>query len=182
MLEQPQILQHLLTWRTRLSAAAWVIVRDAHAAEDLFQNMVLKCMSHQELRFDSPESLLSWATVTIRHESLDWLKHSSRKGAATDMLEGQVLELLDRESRLRTNTGRDRRLEMLERCLEALTPESRRLLDLRYFEGLDCTSVGTTLGLGVQVIYKRLSRLHEMLRECVERRLQSEVVSEGGRS
>jgi DNA-directed RNA polymerase specialized sigma24 family protein len=53
------------------------------------------------------------------------------------------------------------------------------LLDLRYFEGLDCVAVARELGLELQVVYKRLSRLHESLRQCVERRWQAVVVASG---
>ncbi|MFO0005365.1 MAG: sigma factor, partial [bacterium] len=49
-------------------------MRDAHAAEDLFQNVVLKALTRDGLRFESPASLMSWALVTIRRESLDWIK------------------------------------------------------------------------------------------------------------
>jgi DNA-directed RNA polymerase specialized sigma24 family protein len=74
---------------------------------------------------------------------------------------------------------KDRRLELLSRCLEAVPAHSRRLLDLRYFEGLDCVAVARELGLELQVVYKRLSRLHESLRQCVERRWQAVVVASG---
>ena len=35
-LGEQDILQTLMAWRTRVSAAAWAIARDAHAAEDIF--------------------------------------------------------------------------------------------------------------------------------------------------
>lgn len=180
MLDESQILQNLLAWRPRLAAAAWVVVRDAHAAEDLFQNVVLKALTRDGLRFESPASLMSWALVTIRRESLDWIKLASRQASRLHTLDGTVVELFDAEWQRRMNNPADRRLELLQICLDTLPGESRRLLELRYFEGLDCTSVGRELGLGLQVVYKRLSRLHEALRECVERRLRGGTVSEGG--
>jgi hypothetical protein len=36
MLSEPDILGALMKARTRLSAAAWLLVRDTHAAEDIF--------------------------------------------------------------------------------------------------------------------------------------------------
>ena len=44
-----------MRWRTRLSAAAWLVVRDAHAAEDIFQNVAVKAMT-REARFEAEGS------------------------------------------------------------------------------------------------------------------------------
>jgi hypothetical protein len=38
------ILQMLMRARNRIAAAAWLVVRDAHAAEDIFENVALKAM------------------------------------------------------------------------------------------------------------------------------------------
>jgi DNA-directed RNA polymerase specialized sigma24 family protein len=48
---------------------------------------------------------------------------------------------------------------------------SRRLLELRYFDGRPCQEVAEMLGAGVEAIYQRLSRLHRQLKQCVDQRL-----------
>ena len=63
------VLQTLMKWRTRVSAAAWLVVQDAHAAEDIFQNVALKAMT-REVNFESEGALLSWAFITARREGL----------------------------------------------------------------------------------------------------------------
>ena len=75
-LSEPEILQALMKSRTRLSASAWVVVRDTHAAEDIFQNVALKAMT-REVSFESEGALLSWAFITARHEEIDWLRRLS---------------------------------------------------------------------------------------------------------
>ena len=47
-LSEEEILQCLMRSRTRVSAAAWVVVSDSHAAEDIFQNVALKAMTRDE--------------------------------------------------------------------------------------------------------------------------------------
>jgi len=34
--------QPLMKWRTRMTAVAWVVVRNTRAAEDIFQNIALR--------------------------------------------------------------------------------------------------------------------------------------------
>ena len=56
--------------RTRLSGAAWVVMRDAHAAEDIFQNVALKAMT-RDVSFENEAALMSWTFITARREGLN---------------------------------------------------------------------------------------------------------------
>ena len=51
-------LKHLFEARQRLCAAAWLVVRDAPAAEDLFQNVALKSVT-KNVSFEHEGALLS---------------------------------------------------------------------------------------------------------------------------
>ena len=164
-LSEKDILQTLMTWRHRVSAAAWVVVRDAHAAEDIFQNVALKAMT-RDVSFDAEGALLSWAFITARREGLDWLRKHRRE---TVGLEPGLLELLDGEW-THAPAG-NARTDALRDCLDATPEESRRLLKLRYFDGHSCDEVADRMGVGLNAIYKRISRLHESLRMCIEGKL-----------
>ena len=48
---------------------------------------------------------------------------------------------------------------------------------LRYFEDNSCGEVAKKLGTGLNAVYKRLSRLHQSLKDCIELRLDE---SKGG--
>ena len=63
------------------------------------------------------------------------------------------------------------KIEALQSCLEAAPESARRLLKLRYFDGYSCEEVAELMGLGLNAIYKPVSRLHESLKECVEGKL-----------
>lgn len=77
-LSEPEILQTLMKWRVRVSAAAWLVVRDHHAAEDIFQNVALKAMT-REVSFETESALLSWAFITARREGIDWVRRHLRE-------------------------------------------------------------------------------------------------------
>jgi RNA polymerase sigma-70 factor (ECF subfamily) len=166
-LEEHDILQTLMAWRPRVSAAAWVIVRDTHAAEDIFQDVALKAMTC-EVSFETANALLSWAFVTARREGIDWLRRRKREAICLDT---EMLELLEREWQCEPLHPAGAKIEALQDCLKAVSESSRRLLKLRYFEGLGCEEVARQMDIGLAAIYKRVSRLHESLKECIEGKL-----------
>ena len=167
MLNEQAILQTLMKWRTRLSAAAWVVVQDAHAAEDIFQNVALKAMT-REVSFENESALMSWAFITARREGIDWLRRHQRE---TNCLEAEILEIMEYEWQSEAAHPAGAKIEALQDCLEAAPEPSRRLLKLRYFDGYSCEEVAEQMGIGLNSIYKRVSRLHESLRECIEGKL-----------
>ena len=66
-ISEQDILGMLMKSRDRIAAAAWVVVRDAHAAEDIFQNVALKALT-KEVNFGSEGVVLSWAFISARRE------------------------------------------------------------------------------------------------------------------
>ncbi len=164
-LDNPQILRALMPWRTRLSAAAWIVTRDAHAAEDIFQTVAVKAIS-TEVVFEAEAALVSWAFIAMRHAAIDWMRRRSREEVG---IEAGLLDRVDAEWIERGPEGG--RLAALRECLEGVPVESRRLLDLRYADGLSCAEVAARLGLALDAVYKRLSRLHATLGQCVEGKL-----------
>jgi RNA polymerase sigma-70 factor (ECF subfamily) len=153
--------------RDRIAAAAWVVVRDAHAAEDIFQNVALKALK-QEIDFPAEGAVLSWAFITARREAIDWLRRHRREVTG---LHTEVLELLEQDWLHETTQHGEMRIEALRTCLKTLPAKSSQLLRLRYFEGRKCGEVAEKLGMGLDAVYKRLSRVHQGLKKCIELRL-----------
>jgi RNA polymerase sigma-70 factor (ECF subfamily) len=164
-LDHAQILRALMPWRTRLSAAAWIVTRDAHAAEDIFQAVAVKAIS-TDVVFEAEAALVSWAFIAMRHAAIDWQRRRSREEVG---IEAGLLDRVDAEWIERGPEGE--RLAALRECLERVPADSRRVLELRYADGLDCAEVAAAVGVGLDAVYKRLSRLHATLRQCVEGKL-----------
>jgi len=166
-LDHESTLKHLFEARQRLSAAAWVIVRDAQVAEDLFQNVALKSVT-KSVTFVHEGALLSWAMVSIRREAIDWLRKHKFE---TSGLDPEVLDLLIEEW-TKAPSPDGRRIEALRECLESVPEKSRQLLHLRYFEGHSCEETARQVGASVEAVYQRLSRLHRQLKQCMDERLK----------
>ena len=173
-LSEQEVLRTLMKSRDRIAAAAWVVVRDAHAAEDIFQNVALKALT-KEVSFEAEGAVLSWAFITARREGIDWLRRHRRELTGLD---SEVLELLEQEWLSETAQRGEARTEALRSCLQSLPAKSSRLLRLRYFEGDSCREVAAKLGTELNVVYKRLSRLHRGLKECIEIRLNKSEARE----
>ena len=169
LLTEQIVLQTLMQWRTRISAAAWVVVRNTHASEDIFQNVVVKAMT-RDVSFESESAVLSWAFITARREGLDWLARHRRE---VHVLDGQLLQQLEQQWQASSAAPTGAKLEALQNCLDATTVESRQLLRLRYGHDLDCAAVAKQLNLSLTAVYKRLSRLHMSLKQCVENKLSA---------
>ncbi len=167
VLTEAIVLQTLVKWRTRISAAAWLVVQDAHAAEDIFQNVALKAMT-REVNFESEGALLSWAFITARREGLDWIRRHKREAICLDQ---EVLAVLEQEWLSLPPRSAGEKLEALRDCLESAPESARTLLKLRYFDGYSCEQVAERMSLGLDALYKRVSRLHASLRVCIEGKL-----------
>jgi RNA polymerase sigma-70 factor (ECF subfamily) len=166
-LSEQDILRMVMKSRDRIAAAAWVVLRDAHAAEDIFQNVVLKALK-QDIEFPAEGALLSWAFITARREAIDWLRRHRRERTGLDT---EVLELLEQDWLSEPARHGETRAEALRACLKTLPSKSAQLLHLRYFEGYKCGDVAKKLGMGHDAVYQRLSRVHRGLRKCIELRL-----------
>ncbi len=177
MLTETDILRTLMQWRTRVSAAAWVVVRDTHAAEDIFQNVAVKAMT-RDVNFESEAALMSWSFITARREGIDWLRRHQRE---TLCLDAELLELLEHEWQSEAAHPAGARIEALQDCLAAAPETARRLLKLRYHDGLSCEEVAEQMGVGLNAIYKRISRLHQDLKGCIEGKLASGDLPRGSR-
>lgn len=169
-LDQTAVITTIMQWRQKLTAAAWLVVRDTHAADDIFQTVVLKALSAEAV-FEAEAAVVSWSFVTCRNASIDWLR---RRRKETAVLEANTIATLHDEWCRDSLAQSDQRAGALEDCLGEVPEQARVLLRLRYADGLACGEVAARLGVKLDAIYKRLSRLHLTLRQCVEGKLAVE--------
>jgi len=163
-LPQNEVIRTLLGARARLSSGFFLVLRDAHLAEDIFQEVMVKALQHPSL-FANEAQLLSWARAVGRNASLNLLRKSGRVSVG---LSESLIETLAQEIEAEASSGRE---EVLAKCLASLPVTARELLELRYFHSLSCGEIAARTGSGLEAVYQKLSRLHRTLRDCVERRL-----------
>lgn len=175
-LHQQEVLQTVLRYRVVLVRSGLLITHDYHAAEDIYQNMVIKSLD-TDLTFASVSSLLVWCRKVVRTEGIEWLKKHGREIALDD---SRLLDMMDAESmdELKESQYFAARAELLDDCLKKLSSESQRILSLRYGSDRSCAEVASVMEISLDSVYKRLSRIHLALRDCVNTKVIGSTLRE----
>ena len=161
----------LLAGRMPLTAFFASVTRDFHLAEDVFQEICVKAVARAE-NFESAAHLMNWARRTGKNRAIDILR--ARDGRYIGLSE-EMLALLADEWPDKSHA--DTMQQALDHCLSQITPNSRELLRLRYFEGRNCTDVASIMGRKIETVYQALARLHKTLGDCIRARLQTDSAS-----
>jgi RNA polymerase sigma-70 factor, ECF subfamily len=164
-LTQQAVVSRLVADRTKLLAYIWSIVRDFHAAEDIFQEVVVVAMSHADEVKDN-DHLLLWARRAARLRGIDWLRRQKRQPL---LLDAGVLDLLEGEWGRMDAQEPQLWLDALRVCVAKLTEYARQLITLRYVQGLSGIEIGRQLGRPTKTIYVALSRTYRQLEDCIQR-------------
>lgn len=65
---------------------------------------------------------------------------------------------------------------VLVECLDELPPDDRELINLRYEVGATIKSVAASVGRSAEGMYKAMRRIHDVLYDCVHRKVESEGI------
>ena len=159
-----------LEHRARLWGFLMGLAKDPLKAEDLFQNTYLVLCEKWE-QYEPGTNFLAWARQVARFEFLASVDPGRRPFVTAEM---DVLESAMGAGEPAEESS-SRRRDALRRCLESL-PEARgrKVLELRYGEGLPGSQVAERAGLSLNALYTLLSRVRRSLQECIERRLRAD--------
>ena len=168
--DRRDVMRLALEHRARLWGFLMALTKDPLHAEELFQNTYL-VLCEKWNQYQPGTNFLAWARQIARFEFLASVDPERRPFVTAEM---NVLE-----AAMSTNEAVDEspspRREALRRCLEGMPQaKGRRVLELRYGEGLPGEKVAEQVGLSLNALYTLLSRVRRSLQECIERRLQSE--------
>lgn len=163
---QEEIARGLLSHRVPLTLRLVPVVHSVQAAEDIFQDVVIKALA-RAAEFQNLEHLLAWARVAARNQAIDHVRSTQRRAVLA--LDDQVLEKLAADAEAMPDL--EERVAALAECLRQLPEKSRQVVQLRYAQGLDGATLAQQLGDRIGAIYQRLTRIHQALRRCVEVRL-----------
>jgi RNA polymerase sigma-70 factor (ECF subfamily) len=167
--------QSLLEERARLLAYIWAIVRDAHAAEDVFQEVSLLAVRKRSEIVDSA-AFPAWLRKSARLCALRAMRNT---GKAPRLFSNDVLDSLDRTwENLTAASARDM-AESLHKCIGRLAPRARQMVALRYQNKMSGDQLAARLKIKTQSVYVAMGRIHKVLRDCMKRALGAKGGSHG---
>lgn len=169
---QQTVIQAILRERIELLAYINSFLTDAHLAEDCFQEVFAAAVDRSET-FEDQSHIIRWTMAAARNKAIDLARKRSRQPA---LLDGDILELLEKQwtDNLHAHPS-DANIQStaLRKCLEKLTDNNRRLIELRYFDGLNSGRIAELLGRNVESVYKAITRIHVTLRTCLEQNVDA---------
>jgi RNA polymerase sigma-70 factor (ECF subfamily) len=176
----PQLLNDAATRFIRdrhlLGAFVGGLLRDAHTAEDVLQEVWL-CLAAEIEKGTSIENQSAWCRGVARNLiRRHWFKsHRARTTRELESLEA----FLDRIDRCFQSADADSeyataRIAALDQCVEALPERSRRLLALKYTRGEAVENIASEVGQSFEAVKKALLRIRAGLQDCVRQRLAME--------
>ncbi len=152
----------------RIYGFIMTLVFSHHDAEEVFQNTSV-VLWNKFSEFQPGTSFFAWATRVAYYEVLSFMK----KNRKSRMLSEHSLEMLANEAVSISSTA-SLRQDALEHCLSRLSVADRELLQARYYRQQPPKQIATTQSRSVDSIYRALSRIHNALLNCVQRRLAQE--------
>jgi RNA polymerase sigma-70 factor (ECF subfamily) len=143
------------------------MVRDLAVAEDLLQEVWIRLAEAAErgTRIGDPAK---WCRGVAKNLILHYWR--ARRGAKV-VADSELLDLAEQALNEHPDPWADRRQALLE-CIDRLPAASKRLLEMKYDQGLSFAAMAGRLHRSVDSLKMALSRLRRALLECAERRLR----------
>ena len=130
----------------------FVHLKSRHDTEDVFQNVYMKYLLHEEA-FESSEHEKAWFVRVTLNACTDWLRYFARR-------KWVPLDVIHEESEVLEGASE----EILEEVLK-LPEKYRNVIYLYYYEGYSAVEIAKILGRKENTIYTWLSRAKDILRE-----------------
>jgi RNA polymerase sigma-70 factor (ECF subfamily) len=139
--------------------AAYLIVHDAGAAEDIAQEAMLAAVRSID-RFDRRRPFKPWLHRIVVNRSLDLLRARTRRQEVSVEVTGPVADA--------PVQAPDVLSDELMRALAELAPDERALVVMRHLLGYRSPELGRMLGMPAATVRTRLARAITRLRELLE--------------
>ena len=163
-----QLVRSFLRHEAMLKEFILALVRDPHDADDVFQEVGVRILSQAEPPRE-PDRFPAWCRGIARNVLLHHWR-SRRRGQAFHERFANVVETAYQEADAEGEEWNDHRIALAD-CLKKVPEESRRVLDLRYAEGLLSGEIARRLERSATAVRMLIMRVREGLDACVRRRL-----------
>ncbi|CAN5906348.1 sigma-70 family RNA polymerase sigma factor [soil metagenome] len=161
-----QVQQLFVRHQGALKAFVYSLWPDFSEADDVLQEVFLTISAKAD-QFTLDSNFQAWARSIARFKVLEAQRAKRRL-----CLSGEAMAAL--EASCPAFMGDDSRLELLVECFRALPPRAKEVMRLRYHHEHGPSEIAHRLSRTVNSIHVALAKTRVVLRECMERKLQSQ--------
>lgn len=167
--ERDKFFQLYLENQKRLYAYILMLVPNSSDADDILQQT--STIMWQKFDTYGPESSFgAWSVAIAKYVIFN---HYRKKRRSKVIFKDEMLDIFA-ETAIDETKDIDKRLDILKVCLEKLGDNDRKLIKLRYDQGLKINEIADQVGRSVNGFYKTMNRVHNLLLNCINRNMLSE--------
>jgi RNA polymerase sigma-70 factor (ECF subfamily) len=157
--------RRFLQQRQPLLAFLHGLVRNADVAEELLQEVWLRLAEAVEKQTEILD-VGKWCRGVARNLVL----HHFRSRRISVVADSRLVELADLAFEEAEETSEQLRQQWLLDCIGTLPEHSQSLVRMKYGEGLKAAAIAKRQGRSEEAVLKALSRVRQLLEQCVEGR------------
>lgn len=147
------------SWYRSLCFFAFRFIQEEEAAKDIVQDTFAR-MVEKKTVFESELHLKNFLYMSIKNDCLNYLRRkSSEKNYLENLPKDAFVE--DTECRM----VETELFEMLQKALDRLPRECRKVFELCYFQEMDNETAARTLGISIETVKAQKRRGKQILRE-----------------
>jgi RNA polymerase sigma-70 factor (ECF subfamily) len=132
--------------------------------DDVAQDTVLR-MYRSLTTYDPAHPVLPWVRGIARNAAAEHARLRAREARRRDVFGTYVREMAGEPSTLAALGAAWQ--PSLRACISRLADRHRELVQLRYFDELDCERIGRTVGMKPLAVRQALFRIRQALRKCM---------------
>jgi RNA polymerase sigma-70 factor, ECF subfamily len=164
-----QFIRVFLENERRIYAFIISLLPNFNDAEDILQETSLVLWQ----KFDQYQSGTDFVAWACRIAQIEVLKFYRRKGRSRLLLSQQAMDAVA-EKTVAYGPLLEARQNALATCLQRLTSRDRDLLERRYVQSASPGEIAGQVGRSIHAVYKALTRIHDELMLCIQRKLDQE--------
>lgn len=132
--------------------------------DDVFQE-VSRVLWQKYEQFTQGTDFYAWSCRIVHFQVMYFRQRMQRDHGRRLMFSDEFLNVVGK-SALQDADELEQQHQVLEKCLEKLTPRVRELIKLRFSEGATTRSVAEQIGQSIETVYKTLNRAQRVLIDC----------------
>ena len=166
------------TYKNVVFTVALRMVKNREEAEEVAQDTFIKVFKSLK-KFKGDSKLSTWIYRIAYNTCLDRLKKSGRdrQNVAMDEIQGFEIGVLDNALE---GIVKSERAEMIQKCIQKLSPKDAALLTLFYFEEKNLHELGEILKMNESSVKVGLFRARGRLAKILKQYLEPEIIGNYG--